>query len=242
MIETQTFEDRYGEVEALADRRSMDLAHDDARQLVKEFPGEIRAWFILNYTVCIGDKAGGPRFRSPDVIREMQLRFADRMTDEVRLVIGDAKRDRAIGLVRYAVGETDLETAETIVKKLRGAYDEPLEDNEIIGEHRSDPNRLAVLLDVEGRVLYARRRYIAADRKHADAARGLTNPVWAYNNKVHWLKVIVEAYGRNSAEARQLVRGIKAGCPGSRNRGIEATVIRLPLVGNWLHDRLIRRR
>jgi hypothetical protein len=248
MTESQTFEDNYSEVEALADRRSMDLAYDAARRLVEEFPDEIHAWFILNYVVCVGDKAGGPHFRSPDVVREAQLRFADRTTAEVTLTIGDMKRDRAIGLIRYAVDEFDLAAAEEIIAKLRGVYGGLLEKGEIIGEHRNDLNRLAELLDVEGRLHYARRQYIDADRKHSQAytawlALGRkADPVWVYNCRVHWLKAVVAAYGRRFVRAKWLDGSIHAGCPGSRNRGIEATVIRLPFVGNRLHDRLIRRR
>lgn len=246
--DSRSFTEDYAEAKALADRRSMDLAYDAARELAQNFPDVLDVWFLLNYVVCVGDKAGGARFMSPHVIREAQQHFASRMTDSVRLVIGDMKRDQAFGLVRYARDDRDLKLAETIIAKLRGTYKGKLEDGEVIGEHRSDPNRLAALLDAEGRVLYARRRYIAADRKHADAHRawqelgGPADPVWIYNNLIHWLKAMVGAGGRSSAEARLLVSSIKAGCPGSRNRGIEARVILLPLVGNRLHDRLIRRR
>ncbi len=246
--ESPSFTKDHAAVKALADRRSMDLAYEAARKLVRDFPEEPEAWFILNYTVCVGNKAGGARFMSPHIIREAEAHFADSFDPRVQLVIGDAKRDRAIGLIRYRLGEEDLKLAETIVAKLRGTYKGELEDGEVIGEHKDDPNRLAALLDVEGRALYARRRYIAADRKHSDAHRAwhaigdLADPVWIYNNELHWLKTLVKLGYRHSTEAQDLIADIKRGCPGSRNRRLEATIILLPFVGNRIHDRLTRRR
>ena len=231
----ETFAEHDTEVRELADHRDMDLAHDAAKQLVRDFPEMALAHFRLNYVICVGNKGGGARFASPDVIARAG-RCTDLPPDQITLIVGDMKRDRAIGLIRFAFDYVELQMAEEVIAALRKK------------EHADDPNRLAVLFDVEGRLAYARRCYTDAVKLHEKAHQGWmdmtsgADPVWIYNNKVHWLKAIVAAHGRKAAMAKWLVEDIRRGCPGSRNRGIEATVIMMPVVGNWLHDQATRRR
>jgi hypothetical protein len=247
---TNTFDDRYAEVKELVDRHNLDRAYEAAWQLVTDFPHRFDAYFILNYVVCVGDKHGGPHFYSPDVIDRAYQNVTDIDAAELRLRVGDMKRDRAIGLIRYAVYEFDLERAGEIIQKLRGDRKADT-DNEVVGEHANDPNRMAVLLDVEGRLCYARGQYREAESLHdlaytrwvALSGTGRVDLVFVYNNFVHWLKSIVALYGRNDPRAKLLARRIRTMCPTNcRNRSTEATVIRTPFVGNWLHDMATRRR
>ena len=229
-----SFEEGVALVDRLIGYRNLEPAYQAAQDLARQFPRRAQAHFLYNLVVCLSNKGGGARY-SQHILDD-----ARRCPDFDGKINGDMQRDRAIGLIRFASGpkHADLILAENIIGDAQTL-------------HAGDPDRLACLRDINGRLLYAKRRYRDAVSEHQAADDNWVeigdqaNPVWAYNNKVHWLKAIVAGYGRNAAQARWLERDIRSGTPkGSRNRSMEARIIRgLPLgAGNLVHDWLTQHR
>jgi hypothetical protein len=229
-----SFEEGVALVEKLIDHRNLEPAYYAAQDLARQFHAHAQSHFLYNLVVCLSNRGGGARY-SQHILDD-----ARRCPDFDGKINGDMQRDRAIGLIRFASGpkHADLILAESIIGDAQTL-------------HAGDPDRLACLRDINGRLLYAKRRYRDAAREHEAANTNwaeigdLANPVWVYNNKVHWLKATVAGYGRDAAQARWLERDIMSGPPeGSRNRGTEARIIRgLPLgTGNLVHDWLTRHR
>ena len=225
-----TFEEQRHVVEHLMDRRNLTAAHAAARRLVENFPDEIQAYFVLNLVCCLSRKAGGPQ-QTPVIIAEARARCPLTFTP---IIEGDMLRDQVVGMVRFDT------------RRLRSAV--PILA-EIQALHAGDSNRSACLLDIRGRVFYARRLYDSAVAMHQRANESweqlgdASDPVWVYNNWVHWLKARVATGGRDSAQAKWLVRNVQTKCPpASRNRSVEAQVILWPIVGNRLHDFIVRHR
>ena len=211
-------------------RRNLEPAYNLAKWLERRYPDHADTYNVLNLVVCLIDRDGGGRCsqRLIDKAREC--------TDYTDLLGGDMQRDRVIGLTRYARDNDDLVLAEQLIDEAERLHD-------------GDPNRLACLKDVRGRLAYARGAHTDAVALHSEAHRlwdGMytgADQNWVYNNLVHWLKAVVAEQGAWSRQAGRLSALIRVQRPeGAPNRHREARVIRTPLIGNRIHDALTRRR
>lgn len=222
------FEDGVRQVQQGIGRRRLKPAYDAAKWLIAMYPDRTQSYNMLNLVVCLNGWDGGP------LEAGRLLEAAQECEDYTPEVGGDMIRDRIIGLIRYAKGNANtLNLAADLLQQAREL-------------HAEDPNRLACLEDVEGRLAYAERLYGRAVKMHRQADESWgdlaedANKTWVYNNLVHWLKAVVAHTGARSEEARTLAERIRGSRPvDAPNRYREAFVIRLPL-GNPVHDVLTR--
>jgi hypothetical protein len=237
-MDAAMFDLRCRQIDSLINQRCMRKARTLAELLVNDaMSTEIKpdnlgqAYFLLHLATCLTSRGNGLTASSQQIIAEAQRNCPD-FTNRVH---GDMLRDRVLGLTRTHRAENLLAAGKLLPS--------------ISNLHATDPNRLACLTGVSGRIAYARRNYGVALTLHEQAQTmwnclgTAANDLWVYNNRVHWLKAIVAAGERQSPLARRLAWRIANNCPeGTKNRGGEVRVILLPIVGNWLHDLALRYR
>jgi hypothetical protein len=222
------FEDGAQQVRQGIGRRALKPAYIAATWLVRHYPERGQSYNLLNLVVCLSGRDGGP------LEAYRLLEAAQKCSDYTPELGGDMVRDQIIGLIRYAKGNANtLNLAAELLQQARRV-------------HAQDPNRLACLQDVEGRLAYAERLYGQAVKMHRRADQSWSelgdraDKTWVYNNLVHWLKAVVAYRGARSVEAMELAERIRDSRPADApNRYREAFVIRLPL-GNTVHDVLTR--
>lgn len=226
-----SFEDACAAVERSIGHRNLNLAYDLVRWMSTAYSTRAQTYNLYNLVVCLNNREGGALFS------EHMISKAKSASGYKAPMGGDMQRDRAIGLIRYAQGDQRmLEAAERAI-------------DEALHLHAEDANRIACLYDVRGRLAFARRDYEDALRLHQRADRqwqtlgDRADHTWIYNNLVHWLKATVALHGGLSRQAGTLANRIRNSRPdGAPNRYREAVVIRVPVVGNPIHDSLTRRR
>lgn len=233
-MDATTFNKRCERISLLVNRRLMEAAHDLARKLVRDVRkvqegprNYARAYFLLHLIICTANKDGGPH-QSQKLIDE-----ASRCDDFTPTIHGDMLRDRVLGLIRAPYSD-NLQIAERLFPRIREL-------------HAGDLNRQACLTSVGGRLAYAYGERARAAQLHERAQNAwsslgnVADQQWIYNNLLHWLKAVIATQGRKSPLAQQLVRRITTDCPkGAKRRSSEARIIQLPIIGNWMHDLVLR--
>jgi hypothetical protein len=205
----------------LINQRQFKAALEAAEDLHREAADRAQAYFLWHLTLCLSGRVDTAmtivhfaRASCPDFTPAME---------------GDMYRDQVIAYIRKG-DDRSLASAAALLFPIENV-------------HQDDPNRMACLQGVRGQLAYADRDYMLAERLHReadDAWRELGNEAnnqWTYNNLVHWLKATAALHGGRSIKARQLEHRIRTECPqGAKSRLREAQLIRLPFIGNLLHD------
>ncbi len=212
------FEERYKAIDKIAGRINLKPALRQTKELVREFPHEPKARYLLNLLLCLcGD------FSS--VATEEAEQYCP---DFDPLVHGDMQRDRIIGIARYGTVEdfdlayNDLEPA---IRKV----------------HAKDSERLACLESALGQLAYAQGQHELAMQYHlrASALRTSLGPHTDKEgielNMVYWLRVIVAMHGCRTQQANELWSLLR-----QSERANHAKIIRIPFIGvrmyDWLHQ------
>jgi hypothetical protein len=198
-----SFEQRYRRIEGLINGGQLREASMEAANFATA-TDQARALFLLNLIVNItnwGVGAGSDRL----------VDWAHKCSDATPEILGDMKRDQAIGLIRFRGhggrdAQADLDAASLLLSQVQE-------------RHQNDPNRMACLQGVRGRLAFAYSSYDAAIAHHREADLAWANLgqqqnlVWRYLNLVQWLRATVALQGHSSTLARQLAMRIQNECP-----------------------------
>ena len=228
-MDDAVFRSRCDIVGGMINRRKWSSAVYEARALVRDAPERAESFNKLNLASCLANP-GAAMEHSPRLID--QARECEDVTDKL---IGDMMRDRVIALIRMHTVDS-LATAGDVIEDVKRL-------------HANDESRLACIIGVEARLLFACGEYRRAAEAHTEADkiwRSIGNGAdqqWMYNNYTHWLRsVIAVGYIRNMRMITQLVGLINTRCPeGAKKRTDEAAVMLLPFVGLRLYDWRARR-
>jgi len=228
----RSFAERHEEVGRLTRRWKVGPAYDAARVLVRDFPGEIDGYTVLNMLICITDNGGGRM----GGLREASMRLIDDAMMTIpdfagSVAHGDMLRDLMLGMARFPHGDS-LALARRLATQIRGM-------------HKADPNRLACLLDAEARMAAVKGDLEKSYKLHAEAHMqwqqlgNEADPNWVHFNLVHWLRVSIELYGRRrrgTASILEMLRKTRH-AEGAHNDN-QVRIICLPVVGlrayRWL--------
>ena len=229
-----TFADRLTEADGLTRRWRLDRAYHAALKLRRDFPKEHAAHSLFHLIVCLtdnlGGKGGGMRYVSPRLIDEA-IRTVPGF--ENSMVHGDMLRDQLLGLVRFPLMDLTFDLARTLPAQIEKL-------------HSGDDNRLACLTDARARLRAAQGdlddAYLLHSTAHQEweALGSKANPSWMHFNLVHWLRVSIDLWGRNSSRTKRvmdLLAAEKERAPGAHGDR-QIRIIRMPVVGlavyNWL--------
>jgi hypothetical protein len=199
---TDDFEQQYQHIEGLINSGQLREAFREAASFAAT-NSQARAVFLVNLVVSMTDWGVG-------VHSDRLINWVRTCSDTTQEVLGDMERDQAMGLIRFRARGSDarFDLAAAALLLTRVQY-----------HHQHDPNRMACLRGVRGRLAFAHGDYDAAIVHHREADLAWANLdqqqnlVWRYLNLLQWLRATIARHGRRSTAAGELVRRIRRECP-----------------------------
>ena len=210
--------------------RDFAAAYDVAVQITTQYHSEPRGWTKFVLLCNLTDQ----HREALDAQQEAREQCGDLWTP---LHEGDCHREHALYCIRHGRVADGLEHLD--VARAR---------------HRDDPNRLALLEMVEGRLWYSQGQYqtalpyfVRATRmwnelqRRIDAGEVLDPPdqQWRFNSDRWMLKTLVALYGANAAWPKELWSSLQERMPQNGSPDLEARlklVMRLGRLGNRLDN------